>query len=423
MENTVQTKIQTKVCVVGGGPGGAFLGLLLARAGIDVVLLEKANNFSRDFRGESLSPDARQLLDDNGMKSFIREHGYLESKRLNLFENDVSLMRFDFADFDYENRYVIEFPQPVLLKGITDKAKEYDNFTLMMGASFKKLLQEDGKVVGIVATDADRNDITINANLVVAADGRYSKMRKMAGLQADIRKVERDVIWLKLPRPKGWAEEVRIKLKSNRHLIILPTYPDHLRIGCNIPVGGYKTFRNKGIGNLQEFIIDLEPELTEVVRDNLTDWKDIALLDIFTARVPQWSIDGMTLLGDSAHTITPVMGQGIKHAIFDAKKLFEVVQECLAANPNAVILSKQLEGYQAERQAQTDFILRVQERQEKVFNFSSKVKTLMRRTLYRLMNSLHSIKRSVIQRIYFTGYASSASLSAGNTTNAGYEGK
>ena len=370
MNDKVQKEIKTNICIVGGGPGGAFLGLLLAKAGIDVVLLERAKDFNRDFRGESLSPDALQMLQDHGLEDFICEHGYLESKALNLFDNGDSLMRFEFSKFNYKNKYVIEFPQPMLLKGITDKANEYDNFTLMMKTSCKELIEENGKICGIIASDENNNAIKITADLVVAADGRYSKLRKLAKLHADIKKSERDILWLKIPRPAEWPEEVRIKLKGDKHLIILPTFPNHLRLGINIPAGGYRNVRNKEIEYLHDFIIDLEPGIAKEVRENVKDWKSVALLDIFTAKVPKWSIDGMTLLGDAAHTITPVMGQGIKHAIFDAKKLFEVIQDCLNKNPDEMITSQQLEIYQNERKVETDFILKIQERQEKIFGFS-----------------------------------------------------
>ncbi|WP_045859456.1 FAD-dependent monooxygenase [Teredinibacter purpureus] len=398
-------EIKTQICIVGAGPGGAFLALLLARAGINTVLLEKADDFNRDFRGESLSPDARQLLEDHGLEDFIEHHGYLESRALNLCDNGDSLMRFEFSDYKFKNQCVIEFPQPALLQVLTNKAAEYDNFTFLAKASCKSLIQDDkGAVNGITVKNSDKSEIIIHANLVVAADGRYSKMRSLANLGADIKKAPRDVLWLKVPRPANWPSEVSIKLKKDRHLIVLPTFPDHLRLGVNIPAGQYKSFRKQGIEHLHNFIIDLEPRIEKEVRETITDWSCVALLDIFTARVPRWYVDGMALLGDSAHTITPVMGQGIKHALFDAKKLYEVITDRLAVAPEALIRGKYLESYQKERQEETDFILGIQERQERIFSFASPLKVLLRRTVYRIINNLSGVKKKMVERVYFAGY-------------------
>lgn len=398
-------EISTQICIVGAGPGGAFLGFLLARAGIKTVLLEKADDFNRDFRGESLSPDARQLLEDNGFEDFIKQHGYLESRALNLYDNGDSLMRFEFTDYKFKNQCVIEFPQPALLQGITDSAVGYENFTLLKKTSCTALIQdEQGTVSGIMATDGDKNEIEIKASLVVAADGRYSKMRKLANLAADIKKTPRDVLWLKVPRPDAWPAEVSIKLKKDRHLIVLPTYPNHLRLGVNIPAGQYKKFRQQGIENLHDFITDLEPRLKRELSESVTDWSGVALLDIFTARVPLWYRDGMVLLGDAAHTITPVMGQGIKHALFDAEKLYEVITARLSIDPKAIITGEHLKPYQQQRQAETDFILRIQERQERIFSFSNPLKVILRRAVYRMINSFKGVKKTMIERVYYAGY-------------------
>jgi 2-polyprenyl-6-methoxyphenol hydroxylase and related FAD-dependent oxidoreductases len=314
-------------------------------------------------------------------------------------------MRFEFSDYKFKNQCVIEFPQPALLQVLTNKAAEYDNFTFLAKASCKSLIQDDkGAVNGITVKNSDKSEIIIHANLVVAADGRYSKMRSLANLGADIKKAPRDVLWLKVPRPANWPSEVSIKLKKDRHLIVLPTFPDHLRLGVNIPAGQYKSFRKQGIEHLHNFIIDLEPRIEKEVRETITDWSCVALLDIFTARVPRWYVDGMALLGDSAHTITPVMGQGIKHALFDAKKLYEVITDRLAVAPEALIRGKYLESYQKERQEETDFILGIQERQERIFSFASPLKVLLRRTVYRIINNLSGVKKKMVERVYFAGY-------------------
>ncbi|MFQ3243615.1 MAG: 2-polyprenyl-6-methoxyphenol hydroxylase-like FAD-dependent oxidoreductase [Arenicella sp.] len=397
-------QIETDICIVGGGPGGALLGFLLARDGINCHVIEKAEDFNRDFRGESLSPDARKLLENYGFKDFMDEHGYLESKCLHLFENNESLMKFEFDEFDYDSRYMIEFPQPALLEGIVEKAKKFESFNIMMGTSCQDLIIEDDVVVGVTISDRKKVKTQIRAKLVVAADGRYSRLRKKAGIESTITQTDRDVIWISLKRPEGWFEESRIKLSKDKHLVVLPTYPDNLRIGCNIPSGGYKTFKEEGVENLKKLIIELEPSLEQIVNDQIKDWKGISLLDIFIAHVDEWSRDGLVLMGDAAHTITPMMGQGIKHALFDAQKLHEVIVQRLSEKPEGAILSEELQGYQLTRKKQTDFISSIQSRQEKVFKFSSPAKTLLRRTIYRVMNKLVFLKHAMVRRVYFSQY-------------------
>jgi 2-polyprenyl-6-methoxyphenol hydroxylase-like FAD-dependent oxidoreductase len=397
--------LERSVCIAGAGPGGALLGLLLAKAGVNVLVLEKAKDFAREFRGESLSPDARKLLEHNGLKEYIEKHGYLESKRMDLYENGEHLLRMDIAQADLQNRCVIEFPQPVLLAAIVDEAKKYPNFEIRMGVSCKELIKEDDKVVGVVAGNSDER-FNVRSQLVVAADGRYSHLRKLANLEADIKPVARDVLWFTMPRPNKWEAETRIKLKRDKQLILLPTYPDRLRAGINIPAGTYKEFRSKGIEQLYAIVDELEPLLKESVREAVKSWSDVALLDIFTAEVPQWSIDGLVLLGDAAHTITPIMGQGIKHALFDARMISDVIIDCLAKNPGKIIERSQLLIYEKERKKEVAFTLGFQRRQETLFLLHCSFMTLLRRIFYRTLNKLGFVKRRILKKIYFGGIAS-----------------
>ncbi|WP_339073756.1 FAD-dependent oxidoreductase [Teredinibacter turnerae] len=394
--------MEKSVCIAGAGPGGALLGLLLARAGIDVVVLEKSKDFEREFRGESLSPDARKLLEEIGLKDYMEEHGYLESRYLGLYENNERLMRMDLGEVDKDNHAIIEFPQPVLLSALINEAKKFPNYDIRMGVSAKELIKEDGKIVGVEVGNTEQS-FTIRTKLVVAADGRYSRLRKISGLSANIEPVSRDVSWFMIPRPANWDPEIKVKLKGDRHMILLPTYPDKIRAGINIPKGKYKEFRNQGIENLYNFVEELEPALGGVVRESVKDWSELALLDIFTAEVPQWSLDGFVLMGDSAHTITPIMGQGIKHALFDARKLSGVVIECLKNNPDTVIDHHHFLEYQTERKKSVTETLRFQKRQERMFLLSGRAKALGRRTFYRILNSLSFAKQRIMKKIYYGG--------------------
>lgn len=358
--------IETDVCIVGGGPAGAMLGLLLAQqSGLEVLVLEQHQAFQREFRGESISQGSVAILDTLGILNNLSNHGYLQVEGLAMYDQEEKIFSVNFSDFPYEHKFIIDLPQPVLIGAILDKANEYANFHLKMGATVVELIQEHEQITGVVYREKSGDLVSVKSSVVVDASGRYTRLREMAGIKAKIEYFKRDAVWFRLPRPDDWENVTRIKVNGQQHLIILPTYPDQLRIGINIEKGTYQEVRKKEIDVFQAEVCKIEPLLDGVVQKYITSWKDTVLLDIFTAEASNWSRDGLVLIGDSAHTVSPILGQGVNLAIQDAYELAPVIKNFLESSPKTVIPKETFEPFEKSRREFVSFIQAFQADQEK----------------------------------------------------------
>lgn len=358
--------IQTDVCIVGGGPAGAMLGLLLAeQSPLNVLVLERNQAFQREFRGESISQGSVAILDELGILDGLRQQGFLQIEGLSMFDEDQRIFSVNFHDFQAKHKFIIDLPQPVLIGAILDKAQTLPNFSLHMGAACTGLVEEQEGITGVVYREPSGKSITVSASVVVDASGRYTKIREMAGIQAHIQTFSRDAIWFRLPRPDNWEPHTRIKVNGQHHLIILPTYPDQLRVGINIAKGEYQKVKQEPIETFHDQVCKLEPLLDGIVQQHIRSWKDTVLLDIFTANVPEWSRDGLVLIGDSAHTVSPILGQGVNLAIQDAYVLAPAIANYLQAHPKAIIPKSAFTAFEESRRELVNFVQGFQADQEK----------------------------------------------------------
>lgn len=394
-------KKHTEVCIVGAGPGGAMLALLLARQGVQVILIERALTCEREFRGETISPDGVAILTEVGVMPDIEAHGYIQTKKWQLYENQQKCLDIDFGRFDYPFKYSIDVPQPVLINALLNAAKKYAHFTHLAGARVEQLLEQAGAVQGVVCQLSDGSSLEIHSAVVVGADGRYGKLRKMAGLAAKVRPLTRDVLWFMLPRPSHWGERVKLSILKNQHVVGLPTYPDLLRVGFNIPAGQFKQVREQPIQFLHDRVAELDPSLAQSVKEQIKSWSDTHFLDVFTADVPRWAKKGFVLLGDAAHTLSPVLGQGVNHALKDALDLADVIAEGLAQYPHTILPESVFTPYVKRRKPEVDFVHHFQIRQEHLLSFASPFKTYLRRLVYRVMNASHFLQSLLWERILY----------------------
>lgn len=393
--------IEAEVCVVGGGPAGLALGLELARLGREVVVLEQSGHFERSFRGEAISPDSVWLLQRMGLYESVREHT-LETYRLELRDGAEIVLDVDFTKIDFDCPYPTELPQPPLLNAMAEEAGRLPGFSLVRRATATDLLRDAaGRVTGVRCQGPD-GPLEVRAALTVAADGRFSKIRDLAGLAYQKLPLGRDFIWFKIPLPSSWDPHTyRVSLLAGRHCVFMPTVPDQIRSGFNIPKGELKALRGGGIGALHRRIDELAPELSDAVREQVTSWSGTSMLDIFTTVVPQWSVPGLVLIGDAAHTLTPILGQGVNHALLDAVTLAPLLAEALPAADRDGALDRATRVFQQGRVASVKRSRELQLRQERAFALSKPAGIRARQAVYRLVNRSEMLKRRLMTGVYY----------------------
>jgi 2-polyprenyl-6-methoxyphenol hydroxylase-like FAD-dependent oxidoreductase len=393
----VSGTVAADVCIVGGGPGGLALALALVKRGLRTAVLERAPDGRREFRGESLSPDGVWQLERLGVLAELREQA-LAVGRLEVADAGRTVLSVDFADFGYRHRHPLELPQPRLLAALSAAAAEHPDYLPLPHWTATGLLRDGGRITGVRAA-APEGPRAVRARLTVAADGRRSTLRGMAGLAAEVTPLQRDVLWLRLPQV--WTEPAyRVRIRGDRHALLLPDSGGTVRVGFNIPKGGLRELRAQGVGALLERLDELAPELSEPARAHIADWSDTALLDIFSTVVPRWWQPGLVLLGDAAHTLSPVLGQGVHHALADAAVLAPLVEAALRVGTPAT-LDAALEEYQRRRQPPVARSRALQARQERVFTWSSAPAAALRRGVYRALGASAPLRRRVLEPAYF----------------------
>ncbi|GAA3824608.1 FAD-dependent oxidoreductase [Streptomyces coacervatus] len=396
-------RLRADVCVIGGGPGGLMLGLQLARRGHRVVVVEQSARYKRHFRGESVSPDSVRLLHRLGLMDTIAARGdFARTTRFEISDGGAPALRVDFRDISPDGSLPTEIPQQVLLEVLAEEAARHPGFTLLRRSSVIDLLSSaDGRITGARCTGAD-GPLDIHADLTVGADGRFSSVLELSGLPFSKRPLGRDVLWFKVPLPDAWDDDtVRVRIDRDRHALMLPTHPRSLRVGLNIPKGGLKQVRAQGLAALHGQITAFAPELGPAVRTHLTRWSDLSLLDIFTTSVPRWSRPGLVLIGDAAHTLSPILGQGVNHALMDALALAPLVSRALAAPDRHRQLTAAVTRFQKLREPAVERTRRTQSAQERAFGLASAPAVRVRQQAYRLVDSQPWLKHWLWRRIYY----------------------
>jgi 2-polyprenyl-6-methoxyphenol hydroxylase-like FAD-dependent oxidoreductase len=309
----------TTCCVVGGGPGGVMLALLLARNGVPVTLLEAHPTFDRDFRGDTIHPAILEILDEIGLADRLHELPHVKMYGPTFPTADGPVMIFDLRRL-LKTRfpYIMWMAQPIFLQFVAEEAKKYPSFTLVMGANVQHLIEEAGVVRGVSYRTAEGWQ-EVRALVTVGADGRFSRVRKLAGLRAIQTSSPIELLWFHLPRLPGDPEGTGIVSPrfGNGQVLIMIDRADHWQVGYFFPAGNYQKLHAAGVEAMRRNIVSLEPRFAENAK-SLTDWHQFTLLSVASNRCPRWYKPGVLLIGDAAHTMTPAAGSGIKYAIEDA---------------------------------------------------------------------------------------------------------
>lgn len=375
----------TDVLIIGGGPAGALLSCLLSRRGIDNVVVEKQNDLSRSFRGETLAAPSVQALHALGFGPALAEHGYLQTSSVLTMLEGRPALSVDYRRFG-DGTLPIDMPQPALIDIFNRAAAAAGHTRYVAGWTMTDLLLDaEHRVTGAsVKCGGDR--VAISARVVIGADGRFSKVRKASGLPADTQPMERDFLSFLLPRPAGWGNSAELVVQGDKHLVILPTFPDQLRIGHNLTKRGLGELRNRGFEAFQRSIAEMDPRLTQLVSEHLTGWDDCGFLEIFTAELPQWTRDGLVLIGDASHTATPILGQGVNLALQDVVTLTPVLVAALAAGSGPLPASA-FDAFVAGRRKHKSFVTKFQRMQERQLAVGDPRGIRVRRWRYRALNA------------------------------------
>jgi 2-polyprenyl-6-methoxyphenol hydroxylase-like FAD-dependent oxidoreductase len=303
-------------CVVGGGPGGAVLALLLARQGVKVMLLEAHQDFERDFRGDTVHPSTQALLDDLGLYERLLELPHATFFDFPTHYPDGSISAPMPLRIRAKHPQILDVPQARFIEMLVGEAERYATFQLRLGARAEELIEEDGVVRGLRYRSADGWH-EVRATLVVGADGRFSKVRQLAGMELIGEPEPYDVLWLRLPRSSADPERAHGVYPSTDGIVAVMARGTDWQVGYGFPRGTYQRVRAAGLDALRRSIAACAPFLADRVH-RLQSWQQTSLLQVSVGRVPRWYRPGLLLIGDAAHVMSPVGGVGINYAIQDA---------------------------------------------------------------------------------------------------------
>jgi 2-polyprenyl-6-methoxyphenol hydroxylase-like FAD-dependent oxidoreductase len=303
-------------CVIaGGGPAGMMLGLLLARAKIDVIVVEKHADFLRDFRGDTIHPSTLEVLHELGLLDAFLKLPHQQVPKLNARVGDITVTLADFSHLPVHCRFIAMIPQWDFLDFLADHAALYPGFRLMMKTEVTDLIEESGRVAGVRAATAS-GLIDIRADLVVAADGRNSVIRDKAGLPVKDFGAPMDVLWFRLSRKPDDPDQTMGRFDVGRIFVSI-NRGDYWQCGFVIPKGQVEEVRRRGLSAFRNSVAHLAPYAKDRVQE-LGDWDQIELLTVRVDRLLRWYRPGLLFIGDAAHAMSPVGGVGINLAIQDA---------------------------------------------------------------------------------------------------------
>ncbi len=307
--------VQTACCIVGGGPAGMMLGYMLARAGVETIVLEKHADFLRDFRGDTIHPSTLEIMHELGILDEFLKRPHQEVTQLDGQIGDNHLTMADFTHLPTRCKFLAFMPQWDFLDFIAQEARRYPAFHLKMEADVTDLIHDGGRVMG-VRVKTPHGELEVFADLVVAADGRSSIVRQKAGLDVIDLGAPMDVLWMRLSKKPGDPSQTLGRIDAG-HIMVMLDRREYWQCAFLIPKGAFREIQEKGLASFRGDIGKLAPFLANRVEE-LKDWNDIKLLTVAVDRLRQWYKPGLLAIGDAAHAMSPIGGVGINIAIQDA---------------------------------------------------------------------------------------------------------
>jgi len=308
-------ELATNCCIAGGGPAGMMLGYLLARAGIEVVVLEKHADFLRDFRGDTIHPSTLEVMAELDLLDAFLARPHDELRQIEAKIGAETLTVAEFSHLPTRCKFVALMPQWEFLDFLAEEARRHPSFRLMMESEATGLLRAGERVIG-VGVRTPRGELKLTADLVVACDGRDSTLRRDAGLAIVDRGAPIDVLWFRLAKHPNDPREALGRFDGGRILVMIDR-GQYWQCAFVIDKGGYHAVRAKGLPAFRQELIGLTPHLADRVGE-LASWDDIKLLTVAVNRLRRWHLPGLLCIGDAAHAMSPIGGIGINLAIQDA---------------------------------------------------------------------------------------------------------
>jgi 2-polyprenyl-6-methoxyphenol hydroxylase-like FAD-dependent oxidoreductase len=319
--------INTQCCIAGGGPAGMMLGFLLARAGVQVVVLEKHADFFRDFRGDTVHPSTLELMFELGL---IDEFLKLPHQQVQTLSAQIGAEHVEMVDFRHlptHCKFVALMPQWDFLNFLAEHGRRYKTFDLRMQADATDLIEENGRVVGLIAKTPD-GPLTIRADLVVGCDGRHSVVREKAGLKSDDYGAPMDVLWFRVSHKDGDSVDTFGHIEAGK-LMVMFDRGDYWQCAYVIPKGGIERMKLEGLEAFRAQVVEMSPFLSDRIGE-LKTWDDVKLLSVTVNRLKKWWRPGLICIGDAAHAMSPIGGVGVNMAVQDAVAAANRLAEPLA---------------------------------------------------------------------------------------------
>jgi 2-polyprenyl-6-methoxyphenol hydroxylase-like FAD-dependent oxidoreductase len=386
---------QTGCLVVGGGPAGMMLGYLLARSGVQTILVEKHGDFFRDFRGDTVHPSTTELMHELGLlEEFLRQVPHQTMEQLGIGFKGQTFELVDFRRLPTACKYVVFMPQWDFLNFLADKAKRYPSFRLEMNTEATGLLWEGDRVTGATAKSGGEQ-VEIRADVTVACDGRWSVIREQSALPVREFPMPIDVLWFRLPRADSAPET--LGYLGGGQIIIAIDRGEYWQCGAIIDKGGFERVRDEGLAEFRSKVAVAAPFLATSL-NSLTDWDQVKLLSVRANRLRQWWLPGLLCIGDAAHAMSPVGGIGVNYAIADAVAAANSLAEPLR---NGRVSADDLRAVQKRRRTPTRIAQRLQAAQ--TANLARISKTDPPLWMLRLLSRSAPVKR-LLGRIMGLGF-------------------
>jgi 2-polyprenyl-6-methoxyphenol hydroxylase-like FAD-dependent oxidoreductase len=350
---------ERRVVVVGAGPAGASLAFLLADRGLPVTLVERQLDFAREFRGEVLMPSGVAALHEMGLGPALARVPSWEPRRIEVFLNRQRVIEAELTDDLFDGHPPAAVSQTELLEAIVAEAGARPGFRFLRGATAREILAEGGRARGLrVQTEAGHEDL--RGALFVGADGRASVVRRRGGFVARQGALPMDIVWCKVPRMPG-LDGARAYAGGGHLLLVYRTFGDQLQVGWAILKGSFGELRRRGIDQwVEEMAAHVTPDLAAHLRAHADSVRHPFLLDVVSDCVTRWSEPGLLLLGDAAHTMSPVGAQGLNLALRDAIVAANHLVPALRAGAEPAALDAAARRIEAERMPEISAVQRLQ---------------------------------------------------------------